>query len=98
RSAIADGAVVLDARSPDEFAEQHLAGSLNIGIDGRFAETAGMMLGEHDRTVIIAPSRRAAEAALRLRRGGLDRVVGAVEDSAAVFAELSDQTTSSTRD
>jgi len=97
RSAIADGAVVLDARSPDEFAEQHLAGSLNIGIDGRFAETAGMMLGEHDRTVIIAPSRRAAEAALRLGRVGLDRVVGVVEDSAAVFAELSDQTTSSTR-
>src|SRR5699024_496306 len=80
RSAIADGAVVLDARSPDEFAEQHLAGSLNIGIDGRFAETAGMMLGEHDRTVIIAPSRRAAEAALRLGRVGLDRVVGVVED------------------
>ena len=43
------GAAVLDAREPHEFAAGHLRGSLNVPADGRFAETAGM---------VVAPSRR----------------------------------------
>ena len=35
------GAVVLDVRSPEAFARGHLRRSLNVGLDGRFAEHAG---------------------------------------------------------
>lgn len=34
----AAGAVVLDARSPQDFAAGHLRGSVNVPADGRFAE------------------------------------------------------------
>jgi hydroxyacylglutathione hydrolase len=36
-----DGAIVIDARDPQEFATGHLTRSLNVPADGRFAETAG---------------------------------------------------------
>ena len=35
------GAVLLDTRSPESFASGHLRGSINVGLDGRFAEYAG---------------------------------------------------------
>jgi glyoxylase-like metal-dependent hydrolase (beta-lactamase superfamily II)/rhodanese-related sulfurtransferase len=40
----ASGALVLDARNPEEFAAGHLAGALNIPVEGRFAEQAGSVL------------------------------------------------------
>src|SRR5699024_2643134 len=95
--AIADGAVVLDARSPEEFAPQHIQASINVGLDGRVAETGGMVLGEQDRTVIITPPGRGPEAAMRLGRVGLDRVIGYVENAEQLFTELPARTTSSTR-
>src|SRR5699024_8829213 len=97
RDALAEGTTVIDARSPEEFAAQHLEGAINIGVDGRFAETAGMVLGEHDHTVIIAPAGRGPEAVMRLGRVGLDRTVGYVEDSDELFASLPDRTSSSHR-
>lgn len=97
RDAISEDAVVLDARAPEEFAQQHIQGSINVGIDGRFAETAGMVLGARDRTVIIAPAGRGPEAAMRLGRVGLDRVVGYIENADEVFAALPQYTTSAHR-
>lgn len=97
RAEFADGVVVVDARSPEEFAKQHLRSSINIGIDGRFAETAGMVLGADTPTLLIAPSRRAAEAAMRLGRIGFDQVVGYVEDADTLFAQLSDLVSTSHR-
>ncbi len=38
------GAVLVDTRESHDFAAGHLAGSINIPADGRFAETAGMVL------------------------------------------------------
>jgi len=71
-----DGAQVLDAREPEEFASAHLAGSINIGLGGRYATWAGTLL-RHDRPiVIIAPPGREEEAALRLGRIGFENVVG----------------------
>ena len=44
RRAAHAGAVVVDARDPQEFAAGHLRGSLNVPADGRFAETAGTVV------------------------------------------------------
>ena len=35
------GAMVIDGRDPDEFGHGHLAGSINVGLNGRYAEFAG---------------------------------------------------------
>jgi len=75
-TAIAGGAVVVDARDAQDFAAGHLAGALNVPADGRFAETAGMVLQPADNVVVMAPDGRAQEVAVRLARIGFDHVIG----------------------
>ena len=43
-SAIDGGAVLVDGRSPEEFAQGHLRHAINIGLEGRYAEFAGSVL------------------------------------------------------
>lgn len=75
------GAVLIDVRDPLEFAKGHLVGSVNVGLDGRFAEYVGMVAAAGDEVVVIAPGDdHAAEAALRMARIGFDRVVAKVTD------------------
>jgi len=71
--------VVLDVRDASEFEPAHLAGSVNIGLGGRFASWAGTLLDPKMPIVIIAPHGKEAEAALRLGRVGFDEVVGYLE-------------------
>lgn len=94
RAAIEGGATVVDTRLPEEFAVQHFAGSVNIGLDGRFAETAGMVLDHEAEILVLAEAGRQGEAALRLGRIGFDGVVGYVDGSTAAFAEMPDLVTS----
>ena len=73
---LAAGTRVLDARSVDDFAAGHLRGSVNVGFDGRFAETGGMVAEIGGRIVLIAYPGEEQEAALRLARVGSDNVIG----------------------
>jgi glyoxylase-like metal-dependent hydrolase (beta-lactamase superfamily II)/rhodanese-related sulfurtransferase len=69
--------VIVDVRGTELYATGHVPGSVNIGLDGRLAETAGMVI-DFDRHVIIAAAdaRAARQAHTRLRRVGLDNVDG----------------------
>ena len=71
-----DGAEVLDTRDPADFAHGHLAGSLHIGLAGRFATWAGTLIPLDRGIVIVASPGREQEAATRLGRVGFDRVLG----------------------
>lgn len=71
-----DGAQMLDVRDPADFAGGHLAGSINIGLGGKFATWAGTVLSQQQPIVIIAEPGRESEAAMRLGRIGFDRVAG----------------------
>jgi glyoxylase-like metal-dependent hydrolase (beta-lactamase superfamily II)/rhodanese-related sulfurtransferase len=84
------GTRVLDARSPDDFAAAHVRGSVNVGFDGRFAETGGMVAEIGDRIVLITYPGEEQDAALRLARIGSDEAVGYfnVERDGAFPAEL----------
>jgi hydroxyacylglutathione hydrolase len=73
------GAQVLDTRSPEEFAAGHLAGSMHIGLGGRFASWAGTLLSPERPIVLICAPGHEREAAVRLGRVGLDRVRGYLE-------------------
>lgn len=79
------GAVVLDTRDPREFATGHLLGSINVPADGRFAETAGMVVGPDQRIVVVAPQDREEEAVTRLARIGFDAVVGYLREPEGAF-------------
>jgi glyoxylase-like metal-dependent hydrolase (beta-lactamase superfamily II)/rhodanese-related sulfurtransferase len=70
------GAVVLDVRDPGEYAGAHLRGSLNIGLGGRFASWAGIMLDRRKPLIIVAEHGHEQEAMLRLGRIGFDQVAG----------------------
>ena len=81
----AGGAAVLDVRSPEEFARGHLRGSVNVGLDGRFAEYAAQVVGGD--IVVVCDPGRARDTRLRLARVGLDSVVGALGQPASAFVE-----------
>lgn len=72
----AGGAVLLDARDPADFAGAHVAGSVNIGLNGKFATWAGTLIHPGESIVIVAEPGAEREAAMRLGRIGLDKVVG----------------------
>lgn len=74
------GATLLDVRPAEEFAAAHLAGSIWIGLDGRFAGWAGTLLDLEAPIVIVGGEDLAREAALRLARVGLDQVTGFLGD------------------
>ena len=85
-TAISGGALVIDARDAQDFAAGHLTGALNVPADGRFAETAGMILQPADEVVVMAPDGRAQEVAVRLARIGFDQVTGYVPDGETILA------------
>ena len=84
---LADGGVILDGRSPEAFASAHLRGSVNVGLDGRFAEYAGDVVRPGQAIVVVADPGRETEAKVRLARIGFDRVVGAITDIERVLAD-----------
>jgi hydroxyacylglutathione hydrolase len=91
QAARARGAVVLDVRDAATFAGGHLAGSVNVGLDGRFAEYAGEVVDPATEIVIAASSAdAAAEAKVRLGRIGFDRVIGAMPDVETLLTEHPD--------
>jgi hydroxyacylglutathione hydrolase len=78
-----NGAQVLDARDPADFAAGHLADSLNIGLGGRFAEWAGILLAPTRPVVLVTAPGTEHETALRLGRVGFDSVVGYLDGGIA---------------
>ncbi len=85
------GTRVLDARSVDDFAAGHLRGSVNVGFDGRFAETGGMVAEVGERIVLITYPGEEQEAAVRLARIGSDNAIGYLAVTDGMFpAELTE--------
>lgn len=82
-SALAGGAVLLDARDNQEFAAGHLRGALNVPWDGRTAETIGAVLMPEQQVVIMAPEGQEQDVATRFARIGFDNVLGYVADPEA---------------
>lgn len=74
-----DGAVLVDTRSPEAFASGHVRGSVNVGLDGRFAEYAGDVIRAGQPIVLLGDPGQAIEARTRLARIGFDTVVGVVD-------------------
>jgi hydroxyacylglutathione hydrolase len=70
------GTQVIDVRDAAEYANGHLAGSINIGLGGQFATWAGTLLDRSKPIAIIAEPGREHEATVRLGRIGFDHVKG----------------------
>jgi hydroxyacylglutathione hydrolase len=70
------GATILDTRAVPEFGQAHVAGALNIGLDGQFASWVGTLIEPSDAVLIVADPDRTEEAVVRLTRVGYERVIG----------------------
>ena len=84
---LAAGALVLDVRSPDEFAEDHLPQATNIPVDtvrDRIADVEKLSGGDKSRPIVVycAKGGRAARAKQALEEAGFQRVVngGGLDD------------------
>jgi rhodanese-related sulfurtransferase len=74
------GAQLLDAREAIDFEGAHLAGSINVGIQGKYATWCGTVLDHKRPIVVIAEPRQEQEAVMRLGRIGFDNVAGYLRD------------------
>ncbi len=80
------GAELLDVREGTDFEGAHLAGSINIGLQGKYATWCGSLL-RHDRPiVVIADPGSEQEAVMRLGRIGFDNVAGYLANGMAALS------------
>lgn len=72
-----EGALVLDTRSPKDFAANHIPNSIFIGIDGNFAPWVGALITDLQQPIVyIAYEGREEEVVTRLSRVGYDNTLG----------------------
>jgi glyoxylase-like metal-dependent hydrolase (beta-lactamase superfamily II)/rhodanese-related sulfurtransferase len=76
------GAVILDVRHQDAFAEGHIPQSIFIGIDGGFAPWVGALIGDVEQPILlVTPEGREEETVTRLARVGFDNTLGYLDGS-----------------
>jgi glyoxylase-like metal-dependent hydrolase (beta-lactamase superfamily II)/rhodanese-related sulfurtransferase len=73
------GTILLDTRQPEEFTKGFIPDSVNIGLDGRFAEWAGSLLPFDKSILLVTEQGKEKETLVRLARVGIDKVIGYVE-------------------
>ncbi|MGW3498058.1 MBL fold metallo-hydrolase [Streptomyces sp. NPDC001020] len=91
------GAMVVDARSPQEFSAGHVRGAINVPVDGRFAEQAGTVVAPGTRILVVAPQDREEEVVTRLARIGFDQVTGYLRNPESALAAMADEVAPASR-
>ncbi|HEX6262664.1 MAG TPA: MBL fold metallo-hydrolase [Actinomycetota bacterium] len=77
---LAEGALALDTRTPEDFAGGHVPGALSAGLGGSFPTWAGTVLPEGARVVLVLDDPGSAmEAAWHLLRIGYEPPLGFLE-------------------
>jgi hydroxyacylglutathione hydrolase len=79
KRAIAQGALVLDTRKPDDFEKGFIKGALNIGLNGQFAVWVGTLVDIDRPLVLVTDPGKEEESVLRLARVGYEEVIGYLE-------------------
>jgi hydroxyacylglutathione hydrolase len=82
---VISGAIAIDGRDPEVFALGHLVGSINVGLNGRYAEFAGSVVPSDVDIVLVVEDGFEIEAKNRLARIGFDQVIGYLENPLAVM-------------
>ncbi|RPD49204.1 MBL fold metallo-hydrolase [Paracnuella aquatica] len=71
------GAIVLDTRAPQTFAQGFIPNSINIGIDGSFAPWVGALIPDIKQQILLVTDEgREEEVITRLARVGYDYTIG----------------------
>ena len=89
--------MIIDGRDPEESAHGHVAGSINVGLNGRYAEFAGSVIPDDVDIVLVVNDGFELEAKNRLARIGFDRVVGFLHFPMMVMADNPDRVVRASR-
>lgn len=73
--------IVLDTRSGEKFTQGFIPGSINIGLDGRFAEWAGGLLPFDRSILLVTEPGKEKETIVRLARVGFNKMSGYLQGS-----------------
>lgn len=89
------GALILDTRDPQVFAQGFIPNSINIGIDGNFAPWVGALIPDiRQQILIVADPGREEEVVIRLSRVGYDHAIGYLEGGFASWQQAGKETDS----
>ena len=77
---IRKGAVVLDVRNNNDFANAHIKGAINIALNGTFAIYTGSIISLTQPIVLVCDMAKEREPLTRLARVGFENVVGYWDD------------------
>ena len=87
-------ALVLDTRKKEEFVEEHIPGSIFIGLDDNFAPWAGTLIPDLKMPILfLADEGREEEVVIRLSRVGYDNTVGFLNEGMKAWREAGFETT-----
>jgi rhodanese-related sulfurtransferase len=89
-AAIEAGAMLVDGRNPEEFAQGHMRAAINVGLDGRYAEFAGSVVPHDVDIVLVTDQGQELEGKNRLARIGFDRVIGYLDQPYKVMFQHRD--------
>lgn len=89
------GALLLDTRSAGDFAKGYIPNSINIGIDGSFAQWVGEMIPDvRQEILLITDPGREEECIIRLSRVGYDHTLGYLEGGFEAWKKAGKETDS----
>ncbi len=84
--------IVLDTRNSSVFINGFIPGAISIGLDGRFAEWAGMLLPFDKTILLVTEPGKEEETAVRLARVGFSTVDGYLDGSFAAWQAAGQKT------
>jgi glyoxylase-like metal-dependent hydrolase (beta-lactamase superfamily II)/rhodanese-related sulfurtransferase len=85
KNKIAADAIILDTRHATEFTKGFIPGSISIGLEGRFAEWAGMVLPFDKEIILVTEKGKEEESVIRLSRVGFDKMHGYLDGGFEVW-------------
>ena len=89
------GALILDTRNANDFANGFISNSINIGIDGSFAMWVGEMIFDINQAILLVTEPgREEECMIRLSRVGYDNTIGYLEGGFASWEQAGKETDS----
>ena len=89
---IKNGALILDVRKSNEFAQGHIPNALFIGIEGQFAPWVGAIITDLKQPIIlVTPQGKEEETVMRLSRVGYDNCLGYLQGGFDVWKQAGKQ-------
>ncbi|HJS54487.1 MAG TPA: MBL fold metallo-hydrolase [Chitinophagaceae bacterium] len=79
KNSMGEDIIVLDTRAETEFVKGFVPGSINIGLNGRFAEWAGSLLPFDQSIILVTDPGKEKETIIRLARVGFEKINGHLE-------------------